>query len=26
VLVATVRALKAHSGEYKIVAGKPLPP
>ena len=26
VLVATVRALKAHSGKYKIVAGKPLPP
>jgi formate--tetrahydrofolate ligase len=26
VLVATVRALKAHSGNYKIVAGKPLPP
>ncbi|MDZ4766329.1 MAG: formate--tetrahydrofolate ligase [Chloroflexota bacterium] len=26
VLVATVRALKAHSGRYKIVAGKPLPP
>lgn len=25
VLVATVRALKAHSGRYKIVAGKPLP-
>ena len=25
VLVATVRALKAHSGEYKIVAGKALP-
>lgn len=25
VLVATVRALKAHSGKYKIVAGKPLP-
>jgi formate--tetrahydrofolate ligase len=24
--VATVRALKAHSGKYKIVAGKPLPP
>jgi len=26
VVVATVRALKAHSGKYKIVAGKPLPP
>ena len=26
VLVATVRALKAHSGRYLIVAGKPLPP
>ena len=26
VLVATVRALKAHSGRFKIVAGKPLPP
>jgi formate--tetrahydrofolate ligase len=26
VLVATVRALKAHSGKYKIVAGKALPP
>jgi formate--tetrahydrofolate ligase len=25
VLVATVRALKAHSGHFKIVAGKPLP-
>ena len=25
VLVATVRALKAHSGKYQIVAGKPLP-
>lgn len=25
VLVVTVRALKAHSGKYKIVAGKPLP-
>ena len=25
VLVATVRALKAHSGKYKIVAGKELP-
>jgi formate--tetrahydrofolate ligase len=26
VLVATVRALKAHSGRYRIVAGKELPP
>ncbi len=26
VLVATVRALKAHSGRYKVIAGKPLPP
>jgi formate--tetrahydrofolate ligase len=26
VLVATVRALKAHSGKYTIVAGKPLDP
>jgi formate--tetrahydrofolate ligase len=26
VLVATVRALKAHSGRFKIVAGKALPP
>ncbi|HZC72551.1 MAG TPA: formate--tetrahydrofolate ligase [Jatrophihabitans sp.] len=25
VLVATVRALKAHSGKHRIVAGKPLP-
>ncbi len=25
VIVATVRALKAHSGKYRIVAGKPLP-
>ena len=25
VLVATVRALKAHSGNYRIVAGRPLP-
>jgi formate--tetrahydrofolate ligase len=25
VLVATVRALKAHSGRFRIVAGKPLP-
>jgi len=25
VLVATVRGLKAHSGKYRIVAGKPLP-
>jgi formate--tetrahydrofolate ligase len=26
VVVATVRALKAHTGKYRIVAGKPLPP
>jgi formate--tetrahydrofolate ligase len=26
VLVATVRALKLHSGKYRVVAGKPLPP
>ncbi|MEJ7795604.1 MAG: formate--tetrahydrofolate ligase [Nocardioides sp.] len=26
VVVVTVRALKAHSGKYKIVAGRPLPP
>ena len=26
VLVATVRALKAHSGRYRIIAGKPLDP
>jgi formate--tetrahydrofolate ligase len=26
VLVCTIRALKAHSGRYKIVAGKPLDP
>jgi len=26
VLVATVRALKAHSGKYKIIAGRALPP
>jgi formate--tetrahydrofolate ligase len=26
VVVATVRALKAHSGRFSIVAGKPLPP
>ena len=26
VLVTTVRALKAHSGNHKIVAGRPLPP
>ncbi|NDJ61301.1 MAG: formate--tetrahydrofolate ligase [Chloroflexi bacterium] len=26
VLVTTVRALKAHSGRYRVVAGKPLPP
>jgi formate--tetrahydrofolate ligase len=25
VLVATVRALKAHSGKYRVVAGRPLP-
>ncbi len=25
VLVATIRALKAHSGEFRIVAGRPLP-
>jgi formate--tetrahydrofolate ligase len=25
VLVATVRALKAHTGKYRVVAGKPLP-
>lgn len=25
VLVVTVRALKAHSGKYKVIAGKPLP-
>jgi formate--tetrahydrofolate ligase len=25
VLVATVRALKAHTGRYRVVAGKPLP-
>jgi formate--tetrahydrofolate ligase len=25
VVVATVRALKAHSGRYKVVAGRPLP-
>ncbi|MGH3492793.1 MAG: formate--tetrahydrofolate ligase, partial [Sciscionella sp.] len=25
VLVATVRALKAHSGRYRVVAGRPLP-
>ncbi len=25
VIVATVRALKAHTGKYRIVAGKPLP-
>jgi formate--tetrahydrofolate ligase len=25
VVVATVRALKAHSGKYKIIAGRPLP-
>lgn len=26
VVVATVRALKSHTGKYKIAAGKPLPP
>jgi formate--tetrahydrofolate ligase len=26
VVVATVRALKAHSGKHRVVAGKPLPP
>ncbi len=26
VIVATVRALKAHSGRHKVVAGRPLPP
>jgi len=26
VLVATVRALKAHSGKYRVIAGKPLDP
>ncbi|MCK6579009.1 MAG: formate--tetrahydrofolate ligase [Anaerolineae bacterium] len=26
VLVVSIRALKAHSGRYKVVAGKPLPP
>ncbi|MBK9164559.1 MAG: formate--tetrahydrofolate ligase [Acidobacteria bacterium] len=26
VIVATIRALKSHSGKYRIVAGKPLPP
>jgi formate--tetrahydrofolate ligase len=26
VVVATIRALKSHSGKYKITAGKPLPP
>lgn len=26
VVVATIRALKSHSGKYKIIAGKPLPP
>jgi formate--tetrahydrofolate ligase len=25
VVVATVRALKTHSGKYNVVAGKPLP-
>ena len=26
VLVVTVRALKTHSGQYRVVAGRPLPP
>ena len=26
VLVATVRSLKAHSGQFRVVAGRPLPP
>jgi formate--tetrahydrofolate ligase len=26
VIVTTVRALKVHSGKYRVVAGKPLPP
>lgn len=26
VLVVTIRALKAHSGRYKVIAGRPLPP
>src|SRR6516225_3403946 len=26
VVVTTVRAMKSHSGKYKVVAGKPLPP
>jgi len=26
VVVATIRALKSHTGKYKIVAGRPLPP
>jgi formate--tetrahydrofolate ligase len=26
VVVATIRALKAHSGRHRVVAGKPLPP
>ena len=26
VIVATVRALKVHSGRYRVVAGRPLPP
>ena len=26
VLVCTIRALKAHSGRFKIISGKPLPP
>ncbi|NTW03316.1 MAG: formate--tetrahydrofolate ligase [Oscillochloris sp.] len=26
VIVATIRALKSHTGRYKIISGKPLPP
>jgi formate--tetrahydrofolate ligase len=26
IVVATVRALKSHSGKYRVVAGRPLPP
>ena len=26
IVVATVRALKVHSGQYRVVAGRPLPP
>lgn len=26
VIVVTIRALKSHSGKYRIIAGKPLPP